>query len=176
MNASDMVRIRRTARAPLGAAAALLLTASCGSGNAPAAPTGAPPMASPPQNANVGGAWTGTANDSQGATKVTWSLTQTGTAAEGTVKTEAIDPTDGSCNSCHRNKSGTFSATISGTTLTLTMFFAAGVNGDPTPACTATLTGTASQIDAQSLAATYSGADSCEGPFLNGTLLMTRHQ
>ena len=64
---------------------------------------------------------------------------------------------------------------MAGSTLTLTMFFAAGGAGDPTPACTATLTGTASRLGADTLTAAYSGADSCEGPFLNGTLVMARH-
>ena len=74
---------------------------------------------------------------------MTWSLTQTGTNVSGTVATQAVNPTDGSCNSCHRNKTGTFSGTIAGTALTITMFFAAGAAGDPTPACQATLTGAA---------------------------------
>ena len=113
--------------------------------------------------------------DSQGATIVTWALTQTGTNVSGTVKTQAVDPTDVSCNSCHRNKTGAFSGTIAGTTLALTMFFAAGGTGDPTPECTPTLTGTASSIAKDTLTASYSGADSCEGPFLNGTLSMARH-
>ncbi len=150
-------------------ATALLVPAiSCG--GSPAAP-----ITAPSQSVSFAGTWNGTSIDSQGATIVTWALTQTGSTAAGTVKTEAVDPNDGSCNSCHRNKTGTFSGTTSGTTLTLTMFFAAGGAGDPTPACTATLTGTASRVAADTLTAAYSGADSCEGPFMDGTLMMTRH-
>lgn len=141
-----------------------MLTISCGG-----------PPAAPSPSVSVAGTWNGTGDDSQGVTIVTWALTQTGTSVSGTVKTQAVDPTDGSCNSCHRNKTGTFSGTISGTTLTLTMFFAAGGTGDPTPACTATLTGIASRIAEDTLTAAYSGADSCEGPFMNGTLAMARH-
>jgi hypothetical protein len=114
--------------------------------------------------------------DSQGATHVTWSLTQSGNSIAGTVKTQAVDPADGSCGSCHRNKSGTFTGTMSGAGLTLTMFFAAGADGDPTPACTATLAGSASSGAADHLLATYSGSDSCEGAFENGTLSMTRQR
>jgi hypothetical protein len=115
--------------------------------------------------------------DSQGATHVTWSLTQTGDSIAGTVETQAVDPADGSCGSCHRNKSGTFTGTMSGTTLTLKMFFAAGADGDPTPACAATLTGSASSgSSADQLLATYSGSDSCEGAFENGMLSMTRQR
>jgi hypothetical protein len=124
----------------------------------------------------LGGLWQGTATDSQGATIVTWTLTQTGSTVSGTVKEQAVNPNDGSCGSCHRNKSGTFSGSIDGATLMLTMHFAAGADGDPTPACDATLAGSASMPAANQLAASYSGADSCEGPFLNGNLPMTRQQ
>ena len=110
-----------------------------------------------------------------GATTVTWTLTQTGASVSGAVKTQAVDQNDGSCGSCHRNKSGTFSGSIDGTTLKLTMYFAAGADGDPTPACTATLSGTASTSStANQMTAAYAGEDSCEGPFLNGNLPMTR--
>ena len=122
----------------------------------------------------LGGTWRGTGLDSQGSTIVTWTLSQTGANVSGTVKTQAVDQNDGSCGSCHRNKSGTFTGAIDGTTLRLTMFFAAGVDGDPTPACTATLSGTASTAAANQMTAVYAGEDSCEGPFLNGNLPMTR--
>jgi hypothetical protein len=96
-------------------------------------------------------------------------------AAGTTVKTEAVNPDDGSCNSCHRNKSGSVTGTIAGDTLTLTMFFAAGVHGDPTPACSATLSGSATMLAEGRVSGRYTGADTCEGPFTNGTLAM-RHQ
>ena len=124
--------------------------------------------------AGLAGTWTGTGMDSQGATCVTWALTQSGTSVVGTVKTQAIDPTDGVCGSCHRNKSGTFTGTISGDRVSLTMFFAAGADGDPTPACVATRTGSAPTVVADRLSTAYSGSDSCEGVFENGTVSMTR--
>lgn len=149
---------------PIVAATVLsVLTVSCGS--SPAVPS---------DSRSLNGAWSGMGVDSQGATTVTWALTQTGAAVSGTVKTQAVDPNDGSCNSCHRNKTGTISGTMAGTTLTMTMFFAAGGAGDPTPACTATLTGTATTIAANQLTGSYAGADSCEGPFVDGTLAMAR--
>src|SRR5262245_8148645 len=98
------------------------------------------------------------AMDSQGTTIVTWALDQTDASVSGTVTTRAVDPTDGSCNACHRNKTGTFSGTIAGTTLTLTMVFPAGTAGDPTPICTASLTGTASDITDNMLTTLYAGA------------------
>lgn len=160
-------------RSSLVLAAALVLTHSA-CGGSPAGPATTPPAASPPAApVGVAGTWSGTGVDSQGATTVSWTLTQTGAEVSGTVKTQAIDPSDGSCNSCHRNKSGTFSGTLADGRLTMTMFFAAGIDGDPTPACSATLTGAASNITGE-LLATYAGADTCEGPFTNGTLAMTR--
>ncbi len=144
-----------------------VLAISCaGSPAAPAAPSSQP--------VGFAGTWNGTGVDSQGATTVTWSLTQTGASVSGMVATQAVDPNDGSCNSCHRNKSGAVSGTSSGQKLTLTMFFAAGVSGDPTPACSATVTGIASSTGEGTLAGEYSGADTCEGPFTNGTLTMAR--
>ena len=103
-----------------------------------------------------------------------WALTQNGTSVAGTVTTRAVCRIDGSCNSCHRNKSGTMSGTIAGSTLTLRMFFAAGADGDPTPECSATLTGTASSVAEDRLTGAYTGAATCEGPFMNGTLAMGR--
>jgi hypothetical protein len=43
-----------------------------------------------------------------------------------------------------------------------------------TPICSATLSGTVSGITQNSLTASYSGNDSCEGPLVNGTLTMAR--
>ena len=106
-----------------------------------------------------------------GTINLSWALTQTGSAVSGTVQMQAVDAA-GSCNSCHRNKSGTFSGTIGGTTLALTMVFASGGAGDPTPACTATLTGTASNMATGTLTVAYSGVDSCEPPAENGTVVM----
>ncbi len=148
-------------------AVSTVLLISCGPGSEQ------PEQASTP--VSVAGQWSGTAMDSQGAVVVTWALDQTGTSVSGTVSTQAVDPTDGSCNSCHRNKTGTFSGTINGNTLTLTMFFPSGTATDPTPICTATLTGTGSNMSPQAFAAVYSGSDSCEGPFMNGSLTMA-HQ
>jgi hypothetical protein len=134
---------------------------------------GVTPSASAPL-ASLTGTWTGTGSDSQGDVNVTWVLTQVGSSITGTVKTGAVNPNDGSCSSCHRNKTGTLSGTLSGTTLTVTMDFAAGTAGDPTPICSATLSGSAASLADSALTTAYSGSDSCEGQFLSGTLPMTR--
>ena len=122
----------------------------------------------------LAGTWTGTGVDSMGTIILTWGLIQTGASISGSVKMQAVD-TAGSCNSCHRNKSGTFSGTVSGTAVTLSMSFPTGAADDPTPACSATLTATASSVAGDALAAAYSGVDSCEPPALNGTVVMTRN-
>jgi|SRR5215471_6461846 len=157
-------------RGRISAAAVLLFTAifACGGGM--------PSSTAPTQVLDVAGGWSGTSADSQGATAIDWMLTQTGKTVTGTVRTNAPDPFDGSCNSCHRNKSGTVSGAITGTTLTLTMQFAAGVDGDPTPICSATMTGTATLNGSAQLGGAYTGSDTCEGAFLNGSLTMTRRK
>ncbi len=142
---------------------------ACGAGMTPAAMPSAPS-----QLVNLSGSWGGASTDSQGLTVVAWTLTQSGSSVAGTVRTNAPDPADGSCNSCHRNKSGTITGTISGDVLTMTLRFAAGADGDPTPICSATMTGTATSAANGQLAGAYSGSDTCEGPFLNGSLSMTR--
>jgi hypothetical protein len=162
-------------------ACAIAAAIACGSSvtmptSTPQTATATTPTTIPIASGALGGVWQGTGTDSQGATTVTWTLTQTGSTVSGTVKTQAVNPNDGSCGSCHRNKSGTFSGSVSGATLMLTMHFAAGADGDPTPACDATLSGSASMPAANQLTASYAGADSCEGPFLNGSLPMTRQQ
>ena len=107
-----------------------------------------------------------------GTINLTWGLSQTGSALSGTVAMQAVDST-GSCNSCHRTKAGTFSGTIDGTTLSMTMFFPNG-GSDQTPACSATLTGTAANVSTDRMTVAYSGVDSCEPPADNGMLVMTR--
>ena len=124
---------------------------------------------------NFTGSWEGTAMDSQGAMFITWALTQTGSSISGTVNTRAVHPDDGSCASCHRSKSGTISGSISGDVVTLSMFFAAGGSGDPTPICSASFSGSAASYAEGTLIASYSGSDTCEGLFSDGTLPMSHH-
>lgn len=156
-------------------------TASSSSGSAPP-PSGSP--VAPAQPVGVTGTWIGTGVDSNaktglsgttivpGTTIVTWTLTQTDASVSGTVTTQSTDP-PGTCNSCHRSRTGTLSGTIAGTTLTWTLSFPADAAHDPTPICTATLTGTVS-IAEKSLGGPYTGDDLCEEQFLNGTLTLAR--
>jgi hypothetical protein len=62
---------------------------------------------------------------------------------------------------------------VLGTTLSMTMFFPSG-GSDQTPACSATLTSTASSVSTDTIRVAYSGVDSCEPPANGGTLVMTR--
>jgi hypothetical protein len=119
-------------------------------------------------NANTGASGTG-----MGTTIVSWRVTQSGASVTGTVTTQSTDA-PGTCASCHRSRTGALTGTISGTTLTWTATFPADPGNDPTPACAATLTGTIPDITADSVSGTYSGADTCEGQYTNGTLTMAR--
>ena len=130
------------------------------------------PIAPPTNTAtSLVGTWTGTGVDSMGTISLTWGLNQTGSDLSGTVSMHSLDAA-GSCNSCHRTKTGTFSGTINGTTISMTMFFPTG-GADLTPACSATLTGTSSNVATDTLTVAYSGVDSCEPPASNGSLVMT---
>jgi hypothetical protein len=155
-----------------------LTAAACGRATTVApTPTPAPASPAPPTPAptpTVTGAWSGTSTDSQGATVVTMELTQSGSTVTGTVTTRAPDPADGSCNACHRNKRGTFTGTLAGSVLTMELAFAAGADGDPTPICSATMIAPALGVTGDSIAGTFTGSDTCEGAFLNGTISLRR--
>lgn len=142
----------------------------------PASPT-APGVQPPPPDRPVDltGTWEGTGSDNQGPEKLAWTLTQTGQAVSGTAISTAVNATDGTCASCHKNKIGTFSGTVSGTTLTLTMTFPAGSNAAPTPICGVTISSTIPTLG-DTISGTYSGSDSCEGPFSQATFTMTRQR
>lgn len=121
---------------------------------------------------NVTGTWTGTGSDSFSPELVTWLLSQSGNAVSGTAELKAVDPSDGTCGSCHKVKTGTLTGTLSGSTLTVSMKFPAG--GDvPAPICVAELNATATVTDRR-ITATYTGTDTCEGVYSNGALDLAR--
>jgi len=160
------------------AAAIAAMEASCGGGmGMPAANPMSSGAGEPPptftgtgmdSNSNTGAPGTGI-----GTTVVSWRVTQSGANVSGTVTTQSTDA-PGTCASCHRSRTGTLSGTVTGTTLNWTATFPADPSHDPTPICSATLTGTIPDITANSLSGTYSGSDTCEGQYTNGTLAMTR--
>jgi len=54
------------------------------------------------------------------------------------------------------------------------LVFPSGGDGVPTPMCTITFEAAAPAVVGTRIAATYTGDDSCEGPFTGGTFVMTR--
>jgi hypothetical protein len=165
--------------------AALLLAMATGCGASPGSPTGSPPSPNPPSGSppppnpptgsslSLSGNWSGTGTDAQGPETFRWTLTQTGGNLTGTAILDPADATDGSCGSCHKQKSGTVTGTISGDALTLTMDFPKG-GSDLTPLCGLTMTATTTDVAAGRIASTYTGSTTCEGPITEGTLVMSR--
>lgn len=149
--------------------------AACGSMSpSPTAPT---PAATPGPEGVVAtgtlrGTWSGTGSDSFSPELVTWVINQSGTTLSGIAELRAVDPSDGSCGSCHKVKNGTLTGTVSGNTLTVSMNFPAG--GDvPAPICEANLSATGIVIDRR-ITATYTGTDTCEGVYSNGVIELAR--
>jgi len=136
----------------------------------------APPNPTAPSNTptlNVTGTWVGSGTDAQGPETFSWTLTQTNGQISGRVALEPKDPADGTCGSCHKQKTGTFSGTLSGTALTLTMDFPAG-GKDLTPLCGITMTASTTDVAAGRIASPYTGTTTCEGAIADGTLVMVR--
>jgi hypothetical protein len=156
--------------APLVAALSFPL-AGCGA----AAPTPASPTAPPAlvSATNLSGTWTGTGSDAQGAETLRWNVTQTGDRISGSAVLDSADRNDGSCGSCHKQKTGTVAGTLSGGALTLTLDFPAG-GDDITPLCGITMLASTSDIAAGRIAAAYTGTTTCEGPITDGRLTVTR--
>jgi hypothetical protein len=164
--------------APLLIAAFLASAIGCGTSppaapTVPAAPNPVAPAPAPGASLNLSGAWTGVGTDAQGPEKFRWTLTQTDSAVAGTAILEPADPTDGTCGSCHKQKSGIITGRISENALTLTLDFPRGGN-DLTPLCGLTLTATATELAAGRIAALYTGSTTCEGPITDGMLVVSR--
>jgi hypothetical protein len=100
-------------------------------------------------------------------------MTQSGERLSGSVVLDSANRTDGSCGSCHKQKTGTLTGTLSNGALALTLDFPAG-GSDVTPLCGITMNATTSDIAAGRIAATYTGTTTCEGPIADGMLTVTR--
>ncbi len=121
------------------------------------------------------GTWTGTASDSSsglgagammgqsGMGTVTWQLSQTGSAVTGTM----------SFSGMQGRMPGSFAGTMSGNDMTFTVDMPNA--SMMSSGCTARATGTA-HLDptTMTMTCTYSGTNSCSGPFGNGQMNMTR--
>jgi hypothetical protein len=157
-------------------AAAILITAGCNSSApSPSAPTITTTTTTVPgfTSANLTGTWKGTGDDAQGAETFTWTVTQNGDQLSGAAVLNSASPDDGSCGSCHKQKTGTLSGTLSNGALTLTLDFPAG-GSDITPLCGITMHATTREIAAGRIATAYTGTTTCEGPITDGTLTVTR--
>lgn len=166
------------AAARAAATALALCAAACG-GSAPApttptAPTAPTQPAPPASSADLAGAWNGTGTDPQGSERMSWMLKASGSAVSGTADLAPLNAADGSCASCHKFKSGTVTGTVSGSSVAMKIVFPAGGDGVPTPMCTITFDATASTFAPNRIEATYTGDDSCEGPIVGGSFVMTR--
>ena len=110
---------------------------------------------------NLAGTWTGPANDSAGQMAMTWVLTQSDRNVAGTF-------TASTAVGAPIYTGGSIAGMVaSGTTLTFTITVPQGSIVDA-PDCSATYTGTAADLRADSMAGTYSGSDSCGGTFVGG--------
>jgi hypothetical protein len=116
-------------------------------------------------NANISGAWNGTASDSTGPGQLTWSVTQDGTSFTGTLMI-----VDSGTNVSGR---GSVSGTISGTAVHFSMSVSAASFDRPYEECSASLSGDA-QVSGSSLSGTYSGVNSCTGTVTGGQITMSR--
>lgn len=157
-------------------AAAIFSTGACGSStSSPAAPTVSTTTTTIPglTSTNLTGTWKGTGTDAQGAETFSWTVTQNGDRLSGAVVLNSANPDDGSCGSCHKQKTGTLAGTLSNGALTLTLDFPAG-GSDITPLCGITMHATTSDVAAGRIAAAYTGTTTCEGPIADGTLTVTR--
>ncbi|HJZ72063.1 MAG TPA: hypothetical protein VKE51_09985 [Vicinamibacterales bacterium] len=168
----------RRARPAVAAIVIAAWTVAC-SGSMPSTPSAPNPPATPAPptggaTIDVAGTWNGTGADPQGPEKMSWVLTQSGDAVSGTADLAPMNAADGSCASCHKFKAGTVSGTVSGSTIAMRLVFPAGGDGVPTPMCTITFNAAASAATRDRIDASYSGDDTCEGPFTGGTFTMTR--
>jgi len=165
------------ARAAAAAAALALCAIACGSSApAPTAPTTTTTTTpAPPANgAALAGAWSGTGMDPQGPERMSWMLTSSGDAVSGTADLAPLNTADGTCASCHKFKSGTVTGTVTGSTIAMKFVFPAGGDGVPTPMCTIIFEASASAVSPNRIEATYTGDDTCEGPIVGGSFVMTR--
>jgi hypothetical protein len=156
-----------------GFAVLLGFAAACSS-PAPTTPTAPIAPTTPTAPLNITGAWNGAGSDPQGSEKMSWMVAQNGSAVSGTADLAPLNAADGSCASCHKFKTGTISGSLSGTSLAMRIVFPSGGDGVPTPMCTITFDASAASVSSSRIDATYTGDDSCEGPFVGGTFVMTR--
>jgi hypothetical protein len=121
---------------------------------------------SSPSAVNVAGTWNGNLPTLLGTARVTWALTQTGTAVSGTAS--VVDAT------AQPVFSGPLSGSVSGSTLTYNVTIPAG--GVPVvPSCTGRIDGTMA-VNGSSMSGAFTGTSSCQSqvPLTGGNLTMSK--
>jgi hypothetical protein len=117
------------------------------------------------QALNVSGTWSGSGSDSTGSGLMTWQLTQTGSSVSGMMTASTPVGTV--------VYNGTFSGTITGSTLIFTINIPVG--NISLPSCSATISGSGDVANG-SITGTYTGSNSCTGPFmLGGVFTLLKH-
>lgn len=169
---SSMVRFARMSRSSsiswrvartVGAVSFACALAACGGGGSSASGSPAAPS-SPSTSVNLTGTWSGTASDSSGPGRMTWQLTQSGSAISGTF-TMADDAQSVS-------GSGTVSGTVSGAAIQFSLSVPAGGFDGKYAACSSTVSGSGSATGS-SISGSYSGS-SCGGAISSGQLALSK--
>lgn len=151
--------------------AALFVLTACGGSSQPGNPVSPSPSVPP---ASLTGTWTGVASDSSGSmmgagmsaammNQMTWRITETGNTFQGTMQFAGYAG----------HGVMTISGTINGTTATFTMTMPSGAMMMGT--CSAQASGTFDINELMNqMHGTYSGTNSCTGPFGQGHMSLSR--
>ena len=143
------------------------IVAGCGGSGSSTGPTGSGSIT------GYAGTWVGSMSESGGAMmgsgtmggmmtgQATWQMTQTGANVTGSMDMSGFRGTGQMA----------ITGTISGQTMTFTMNIPAG--GMPDAGCVAKGNGTA-QMNGNTMTGTYSGSNTCSGPFSNGQITLSR--
>ena len=111
------------------------------------------------------GAWSGSASDSSGPGRMSWQITQTGTAFSGTATM-----TDSGTGLGGR---GSVSGTVTNGSIHFSITIPAGGFDSPYASCTGEVSGDG-QTSAGAIAGSYSGSNSCTGTITSGQLTLNR--
>jgi hypothetical protein len=120
---------------------------------------------SPTGAVDLNGTWSGTASDATGQVQVVWRLIQSGATVTGTVTA--------STNVGRPVYAGSIAGTYSRGIVNLTVTVPPGSIED-LPDCSISLTASATDVQANSIAGTYAGTHSCLGDIQGGRFFLTR--
>lgn len=115
---------------------------------------------------DVTGTWIGAASDSTRQVTMTWQLTQSDRNVTGTFR--ATTPVGAAIYT-----GGSVAGTVSASAVAFTITVPRGSVADA-PDCSATFSGTADDVRADSMSGTYSGSDTCGGTFVGGRFTLLK--